>query len=337
MKKLNTLILTFILTFTLSCKTDGDAAQGALGEMIAAERNPDAAEAMIELTNGGTTFPDGNTLSRTVSTPGNIDRDCNHNVSRRPASPQPQPSFTGNTRFTSNNTGQRQNTYAYSLKRHDIPRKGCIPPDTISLDDAKKAIASQNMTYRAARGSQPVSNSEVKALGAAVLSIQHLAGGFFKPASPRSGQPKPFPIEFQDTKYSQQYWEKIKIGRSGHFHYGNSVAQHVHEISHLIGNNLMEYKGKEVSVYSAYFDYLGGTRDDFRVQDSKVGKIKPCKVSGYSDNKANEHFAELFTAFVTQPSILKNNNFGDKETCRKSFEFFEKVLFPKGKRVKECM
>lgn len=335
MKIINTLTLTFILTFTLSCETDGNTAQGALGEVIAAERNPDAAEAMIQLTNGGTTFPDGNTLSRTVSTPGNIDRDCNHNVSRRPASPQPQPSFSGNTRFTSNNTGQTQSTYPYSLKRHDIPRKGCIPPDTISLDDAKKAIASQNMTYRAARGSKAVSNSEIKALGAAVMSIQHLAGGFFQPASPRSGQPKPFPIEFQDTKYSQQYWEKIKIGRSGHFHYGNSVAQHVHEISHLIGNNLMP--GTNTSVYDAYFRHLGGTRNDFRVQGQAKGKIKPCLVSGYSDNKANEHFAELFTAFVTQPSILKNNNFGDKETCRKSFEFFEKILFKKGNRVKECM
>ncbi|MCP4913209.1 MAG: hypothetical protein GY909_08815 [Oligoflexia bacterium] len=335
MKKLNALTLTFILTFTLSCETDQDATQGALGEMIAAERNPDAAEAMITLTNGGTNFPDGRSLSRVVSNPGNIDRDCNHNTSRRPASPQPQPSFSGNTRFTSNNTGRSQNTYGYSLKRHPIPRKGCIPPDTISLDEAKQAIASQNLTYRAARGSKAVSNAEVKALGAAVMSVQHLAGGVFRPGSPRSGQPSPFPVEFSDSSGSQQYWEKIKVGRSGHMHYGSSVAQHVHEWSHLIGNNLMP--GTNTSVYDAFYRHLGGTRGDFRKQGQARGKIKPCLVSGYSDNKANEHFAELFTAFVTQPSILKNNNFGDKETCRKSFEFFEKILFKNGSKVKECM
>ena len=48
-------------------------------------------------------------------------------------------------------------------------------------------------------------------------------------------------------------------------------------------------------------------------------------------NNSNENFAEVFTAFVTEPSLLLRS-----PACRKSLQFF-KNWFGDGERVNECM
>jgi hypothetical protein len=209
-------------------------------------------------------------------------------------------------------------TYAYSLKRHPRPKRGCLPVENVSFEKAIAALASQKLTYKTEKGSKAASNEEVRALGAAILSVQYLNGGPLEMGMPSSSQPNPLPIVFSDSSGSQQFGNRIKIGRSGSHHYGSSVAQHVHEWAHLIGNN--------------------GAYEIFRKQ---VGAPPYCNVSGYSANNPNnsrrkeynEHFAEVMTAFVTEPASLKNH---PNAACRKSFEFFKK-FFKKGDRSKECM
>ena len=99
---------------------------------------------------------------------------------------------------------------------------------------------------------------------------------------------------------------EIKMNRS------ESVAQYAHEFAHLVGNQ---------GGYAAYRRYMGNSGY--------------CVVSGYSDNKFNEQFAEVFAAFVTEPSLFARSR--PKKACQKAFNFFKNKFFRNGNRVKECM
>ena len=310
-------ILTIMLTGS-ACETTGEKFQQKFQGTIASVTTPSTEKEMRRLTKDGKTFPNPQELTRVISKPGDL-------PGGEPCPPAARKSSLnksvakGKSPFRKNVTNSgTYGMYSYSLKRHKGPRRGCLPVENVSKQDAIKALASQNLTYRAGSGHGKVKDSEVRALGAAILSVQYLNGGPLAMGKPAKNQPNPLPIEFRDQKGSQQKWEKIEIGRSGHMHYGTSVAQHVHEWAHLIGNN--------------------GGYEKFR---KEVGVPPYCNVSGYSANNPknsrrkefNEHFAEVLTAFVTEPASLKNHS---NKACKKAFEFFRK-FFKKGDRYKECM
>jgi hypothetical protein len=106
----------------------------------------------------------------------------------------------------------------------------------------------------------------------------------------------------------------------------------VHEWAHLIGG-----KG---GAYAAYKRHMGlpnrGTTSS--KSTSYIGDF--CMVSGYADNNpsknnikyVNEQFAEVFTAFVTEPGLLIDN---PSKPCQKAFDFFVN-WFDAGNKVYEC-
>jgi len=214
--------------------------------------------------------------------------------------------------FTGNNLGSDPR-YGYALKNYDAPRRGCIPVDEVDLDEARDLLASQNLT------TENATNLEVRTVGAAIKRVQELNGGPLRTGmGPGSN---PFPFRFVDPNGSQQYASYIKIGRNiankGHHHHGHSVAQHVHEWAHLIGNQ------GAYSEFRRYMDSSGYGQNDY------------CQVSNYAMSKANEQFAEVLTAFVTEPRILLNNT-RTPRACQKVFEFFLQ-WFDDGEEVASCL
>jgi hypothetical protein len=83
----------------------------------------------------------------------------------------------------------------------------------------------------------------------------------------------------------------------------------------MIGNN---------GAYTAFRRAMGG--------DSPS---KYCLVSNYADDNKNEQFAEVLTAFVTEPTILLNNS-RTPGNCKKAFDFFTKY-FANGEKARDCM
>lgn len=323
MKIFNKILPVFLaLVLSSSCETTKEGLQQSMQRANVSTDNPAADIAFNNLTNNGTNFPTGQGLARVVSNPG----DLSHKQGCQEPIEAPEPVTVSVSTKSASGSPFRRNvspngkysTYSYSLKRHPRPRRGCLPVENVSFAQAKAALASQKLTYKTGPGAKKASEAEVRALGAAILSVQHLNGGPLKMGMPANGQPSPLPIVFTDASGSQQEWHQIKIGRSGHQHYGSSVAQHVHEWAHLIGNN--------------------GGYERYR---KEVGVPPYCNVSGYSANNPNnsrrkeynEHFAEVMTAFVTEPASLKNH---PNSACRKAFDFFKK-FFKKGDRAKECM
>jgi hypothetical protein len=196
-------------------------------------------------------------------------------------------------------------TYSYSLKHHPRPRKGCYPVENISVEEAKELLASQNLTVKGA------TDKEIRTLGAGVYWVQYLNDGVLQTGTYRGKNRYPFIIN--NSNGAGQRVDHIKIGRSGKKNFGLSVAQHIHEWAHLIGNN---------GAYQTYRDHLNKTGEGY------------CSVSGYSNSKFNEQFAEVFTAFVTEPKILLDNASTPK-ACRAVYEFFEN-WFNAGNRALDC-
>ncbi len=121
---------------------------------------------------------------------------------------------------------------------------------------------------------------------------------------------RPYPFVFKATgKVSRQTGTEIQIARQGAKQFGSDVAQLVHELGHLVGNQ---------GAYAMYLEHVGSA---------------PCVVSGYSDDKFNEQFAEVFAAFVTKPELIAENN---SAACKKAFKFFKNVLFATGEKVRQC-
>lgn len=61
-----------------------------------------------------------------------------------------------------------------------------------------------------------------------------------------------------------------------------------------------------------------------------------CLVSNYADDNQNEQFAEVFTAFMTEPELLLNNS-RSPAACKKAFNFFKNEFFDKGERGTDCI
>ncbi|MBT3586207.1 MAG: hypothetical protein HN509_14970 [Halobacteriovoraceae bacterium] len=241
------------------------------------------------------TFPEGVELARVVSNPGDIDQNCPKVFPVATVS-----SKSSNLRAVSNG-GSKDPGYIYSLKNYPAPAKGCIPVEKVSLQAARKAMKLQNLTTEGA------TEAEERTLGAGLIRIQQLNGGPLETGIWKGARPYPFRYKL-GKGYSGQREDHILIRRNGTKHYGLSVAQAVHEYAHLIGNQ--------------------GAYGKFR---SFMGSVGLCLVSNYADDNASEQFAEVFTAFVTQPSILLSNG-----RSPKAYEFF-KQWFGKGERVKECL
>lgn len=195
-------------------------------------------------------------------------------------------------------------SYTYSLKNYDGPSRGCYPVNKISLKEARDIIASQQLKITGA------TDMEVRTLGAGLTWIQYLNNGVLKTGIPsRRG----YEIRIKNGDGSSgQRADHILIQRQGKKAHGLSVAQHVHEYAHLIGNN---------GVYAKYRAHMKGHGY--------------CMVSNYADNNNNEQFAEVFTGFVTEPVTLLNNNRTPK-ACQRAFDFFIN-WFDAGDKVYECV
>lgn len=304
MRKIKYPIHFLVILFTLvSCKGN----QGMQGvdyeNSNDDESSPEARRAFDRLTNGGTTFPTGQGLAQEVSTPGDIGTgEC------------PLPSAGTTSFYTSS---KKDPAYVVSLKNYEVPARGCIPLEELSLADAEKLMASQNLTTRGA------TDLEKRKVGLGLLRIQQLNGGVLK--SGMGPGKKPYPFVFKSGKgSSSQGASQITITRNegkrgAHKHYGHSVAQHVHEYAHLIGNQ---------GTYSKYAKAVGSSGKCMASNYSKRGKA-------IGSGHTGEEFAEAFTAFVTDPGALLKS----KRTpiaCKKAFDFFVK-FFNKGDRVKECL
>jgi hypothetical protein len=200
--------------------------------------------------------------------------------------------------------GLMAKSYTYSLKNYDIPSRGCYPVSKVSLSEANKLIASQKLKTKGA------TSKEIRTLGAGLKWLQYLNKGPLKSGFPRV---KGYEIRIKDGDGSSgQRGNHILIQRQGKKAHGLSVAQHVHEYAHLIGNN---------GVYAKYRTHMKGHGY--------------CMVSNYADNNNNEQFAEVFTGFVTEPVTLLNNKRTPK-ACQRAFDFFLN-WFDAGDRVYECV
>jgi hypothetical protein len=140
--------------------------------------------------------------------------------------------------------------------------------------------------------------------------------------------PKGYKVRFiSGDSSSSQRVDHIRINKR----WGTSVAQHAHEWAHLIGG-----KG----AYAAYRRHMGLPSKGTTTSRSTRHINKFCMVSGYADNNPsrlgykylNEQFAEVFTAFVTEPGLLIENQ---SEPCQRAFDFFVN-WFDAGNRVYEC-
>lgn len=285
----------FIFSFS-SCEDVNKAQFQHAYTDVAGDASPDARDAMNKLTRNGKTLPTGAELTSAISNPGNCAA-CN-------AAAHP-----------SKAKAKEPNWYPTALKNYPIPAKGCLPKDRLSVPEAEQLMYSQGL--RAVNAT----SSEKKALGAAIMRVQQLNGGPLKLGMGPGGN---YPFIFKDASGSWQGGDGIHIGRGGH-DCGNSVAQHVHEWAHLIGNQ---------GGYAMFKKYMAG--------NGTYTKANHCLVSGYADNVTSsgriegEQFAEVFTAFITQPSLLINNT-RTPNNCRMVYKFFKDKFFKRGSLVESCL
>ncbi len=182
---------------------------------------------------------------------------------------------------------------AESVKADPQAAKGCIPK--VSKDQALEVMRKFHFHSFNARP------SEIRTLGTALYFIEKLNDG--APLRRAVADPDAnYGYSFHDAhRNSHQASNEIRVNRNGTKHYGENVAQLVHELGHYIGNN---------GGYTAYYDAVDGHY---------------CKVSTYSDDNFHEQYAEVFAAFVTRPALIKRNH---STACKKAFKFFSEVVFP---------
>jgi len=190
---------------------------------------------------------------------------------------------------------------ALSVKANPEAAAGCIP--RVSLPRANAAIERFHL------GQTGATEAEIQALGTALVWVEKLNGG----------EPLPLAVADQENGYtykfvsedgnSQQMDHAIMIRRNGAKQNGQNVAQLVHELGHFIGNR------------GAYGDYNAAVHGEF------------CVVSGYSDDKAHEQFAEAFAAFVTFPALMKAV---DSPACHRAYAYFKNQLFANGALADKC-
>lgn len=190
--------------------------------------------------------------------------------------------------------------FALSVKHNKAAARGCIP--RISQAEAQAAIKRFNLTTQNAKP------EEIRALGTGLVWIEKLNGGRPLPEAVAKGSPYAF-IFKDGNGHSRQTGGGIILKRNGAKNYSTNVAQLVHELGHLVGNQ---------GGYGQYRKYVG---------------TKPCVVSSYSASKFNEQFAEVFAAFVTYPELIENN---DSKACQMAFQFFSRAMFDNGNLAKTC-
>lgn len=191
--------------------------------------------------------------------------------------------------------------WGLAVKHDAVAAKGCT--NIVSQNEAESALRRFNLTTSNA------TNAEVRAVGTGLVWIEELNGG--RPLAWAMGQgSRPYPFKFQNNgANSWQAGDGIHIARRGEKHFGTNVAQLIHELGHLVGN---------AGGYALYRKQVGAT---------------PCVVSGYSDDKPNEQFAEVFAAFVTKPELIADSN---TSACRKAFKFMRDTLFASGEKARDC-
>lgn len=149
---------------------------------------------------------------------------------------------------------------------------------------------------------------ERMALAKGLAQITALNGGRFKPF-------KKTRIEFVDrTGHSEELGRRpgddsyrITMNRcdpDGKNCSANNVAHLVHELGHQLGNS---YYRDEETYYQAYKRLVRGD----------------CYPTAYSDDRFNEQFAEVFSAYVTHPELLKTGG----PVCERAYAFFAADVF----------
>lgn len=192
-------------------------------------------------------------------------------------------------------------SFAKSVKHFAPAVKGCIPK--VSREAADAVIQRFNVKTVGAQ------EEEIIALGTGLTWIEKLNDGRPLPYAVWPGR-EPYGFRFHaGAGNSSQGAMEIQISRNGAKQYGRNVAQLVHELGHLVGN---------AGAYAQYREATGG---------------KYCVVSGYSDDRANEQFAEVFAAFVTYPSLIKDNK---SAACQAAYKYFSEKLFAKGALADKC-
>lgn len=299
-------MFSLLVLFVASCETTETGLQDGYGGYVNTQ-SPEDQERLNQFTNDGRDIiPSAERITAAANDVGDICYDCSA-------------SDVASTRNTSG-----RSTYPTALKNYPNPSRGCIPLEDVSLSQARAAMQSQNITFATSgtdaqtglRIQAPSEQSE-RTLGAAILRVQQLNGGPM--AAGRYDSSNPFQFRILNRPYSRQEPDHIKIAHS----HRNSVAQYVHEWAHFIANK----NGRQI--YSQYQNRLGGGSNF-------------CMVSGYADGTSDsshasrwsEQFAEAFTAFVTEPSLLLNNG---SAACRNAYNFFKDELFNDGDRVSECL
>jgi len=283
--------------FTLSCVTDQSDFSDAMDASIGDQKNPAAARAADRLTKG-------NNGGRTLPDGLQFSREVN-NIGGDicPECASARANAGGDVPASRSGGNGKDPKYQVSLRNYPGPSKGCIPVSKVSVSQARNLMASQNISI------QNANDLEVRTLGAGLMRIQQLNGGPLSTGmGPRiKGGPYPFIIR-SGVESSGQRSDHIQIMKKK----SESVVQYVHEYGHLVGNN---------GGYAAYNSYTGGSK---------------CHITNYAMSSGNEQFAEVFGAFVTEPSSLLNNT-RSPAACKKAYEFFAGKFFKNGDRVKECL
>lgn len=299
MKNIKLLFVFTTLSILLTgCETPGDSLKGGYEAYVEKQPEEDQQRLQNFTNNGQDLFPAD--MTQKINQVGDINYDDCQDQATRDTDDAPV------VVLSTESSNSKDPMYATSLKNHEGPSKGCIPVENVSLKQARKVMASQNLT------TQGASEKEERTLGAGLIRIQQLNGGPLRAGIWGGSSPYPFRFVDNQSQYSAQRADHIRINRKGHNHYGLSVAQHVHEYAHLVGNQ---------GGYGAYKSFMGG-----------AGR---CQITNYAMRNRSEQFAEVFTAFVTEPNSLLSNT-RTPRACKRAFEFF-KQWFDEGDRVRECM
>ena len=190
--------------------------------------------------------------------------------------------------------------HALAVKHDPVAARGCIP--MVSLEKANEEISKYNLRTV---GAKP---EELKTLGTGLFWLEKLDYG--QPLDELNNAGPAYTITFADgSRFSHRTPEGILIHRNGYHQFGRNEAQIIHEIGHQVGR------------HGAYEEYIKATRGQY------------CIVSGYSGANSNEQFAEVFAAFVTKPSLIRNNG---SVGCKRAYKYFSENLFANGELAGKC-
>ena len=191
-------------------------------------------------------------------------------------------------------------------------QQGCF--SNLSYEDAVAAVKRFNLTPN--KGNK----NEVIALGKGLIWLEVLNGGNpLDSAINKTYRVRgsfSYPVNWTNVgRTSSQTAGGLNILRKNN--YGHNVAQIIHELGHLVGNQ---------GYYQKYASFRASQKIGF------------CVVSGYSHTKnparrPSENWAEIFAAFTTTPQLIKNNS---SPACQKTWDYFKNNVFEKGELAEAC-